>query len=356
LKAPQKIKVLIVDDSVLFRSQIQLALSTCAEIDIVGVASNGKIAIDRMACMEIDACILDFEMPVMDGIETLRELRIRGIKTKVIMFSAQSRAGADKTLEAMRCGAVDFVAKPLPDESNLAPADKIREALFPKLISLFSTEKPIPVIKSVPRPTVFWESFIPKVLVIASSTGGPMALETFFANLKLPLPYPILVTQHMPPVFTAALAERLGAVCGKVAHEGINGEELVPNQIYVAPGGSHMRIKLQNGSPCIDIFQGEQRNFVRPCADYLFETAAQIYGRHTLGIVFTGMGRDGATGAAEIKKNNGIVLIQSAESCVVFGMPGAVHSEKNFDYSGTPLELGDKIQTITRAKKSGYVA
>jgi two-component system chemotaxis response regulator CheB len=306
--------------------------------------------------MDIDACILDIEMPVMDGLETLRELQNRVIKTKVILFSAQSKSGAEKTLEAMSFGAVDFVAKPFPDETNMAPADKIREALLPKLISLFSSEKPVLIKKSIPRSSVAWESFTPKVLVIASSTGGPPALETFFANLTVPLPYPILVTQHMPPIFTAALAERLGTVSGKVAREGINGEELVANQIYVAPGGFHMRIRMQGGIPAIEIFQGEQRNFVRSCADYLFESAAQIYGRHTIGIVFTGMGRDGATGAGEIKKNNGVVLIQSAESCVVFGMPGAVHADGNFDYSGTPLELGDKIQTMTRAIKSGYVA
>ncbi len=355
MNTPKKIKILIVDDSVLFRSQIQLALGTCPEIEIIGVASNGKIAVDKMACQEIDACILDIEMPVMDGIAALKEMKVRGIKTKAIMFSAQSKAGAEKTLEAMRCGAVDFVAKPLPDESKLAPADKIREALLPKLLSLFSADTPRIVKKSTPRPVV-WESFIPKVLVIASSTGGPTALETFFSSLTMPLPFPILITQHMPPVFTASLAERLGTVSGKIAHEGVNGEELKANQIYVAPGGYHMKIGLQAGAPCIEIFQGEQRNFVRPCADYLFETAAQIYGRHTVGIVFTGMGRDGATGASEIKKNGGIVLIQSAESCVVFGMPGAVHAEENFDYAGNPSELAHKTQTISRVIKSGHVA
>ncbi len=356
MSTPSKIKVLIVDDSILFRSQIQLALSSCPQIEVVAVASNGKIGVDMMACREIDACILDIEMPVMTGIEALRELKSRGIKTKVIMFSAQSKAGAEKTLEAMSLGAVDFVPKPLPDETKLAPADKIREALLPKLLSLFYPQSVQAPKKATGHPPIIWESFFPRVLVIASSTGGPIALETFFAGLTAPVPFPILITQHMPPVFTASLAERLGKVCGKVGREGVNGEELKADHIYVAPGGFHMQIVVVNEKPTIHVFEAEQRNFVKPCADYLFESAAAIFGRSTAAIVFTGMGRDGATGAAEIKKNGGAVLIQSAESCIVFGMPGAVHADGNFDYIGTPSELSTKTQALARATKSRYVA
>lgn len=357
LSTAKKIKLLIVDDSILFRSQIQLALSTAAEIEIVGVASNGRIAVDKMACMDIDLCVLDIEMPVLDGIETLKEMKARGIKTKAIMFSAQSKAGAEKTLEAMNLGAVDFVAKPLPDESKQAPADKIREVLLPKVLSLFGPGVGEKLKINKPLTTTFlWETFLPEILVIAASTGGPPALEKYFSLLREPLPFPILITQHMPPVFTASLAERLGQIAGKVAREGIHGETVVANQIYVAPGGYHMHLTGAPGATQIVLDQGPQRNFVRPCADFLFESAAKIYGRRTLGIVFTGMGRDGADGAAVIKAASGGVLIQSEESCVVFGMPGAVHAEGNYDFVGNTTDLAVKTQAVSRVRRASHVA
>lgn len=357
LSTVKKIKTLIVDDSILFRSQIQLALSTAPEIEVIGVASNGRIAVDKMACMDIDLCILDIEMPEMDGISALKELKKRGIKTKVIMFSAQSKAGADKTLEAMNLGAVDFVAKPLPDASKQAPAEKIREALLPKVLSLFSPGVGDRLaIKKPLTSTFLWETFQPEVLVIASSTGGPPALEKFFSLLHEPLPFPILITQHMPPVFTASLAERLGQIAGKVAREAVHGETLVANQIYVAPGGYHMHLTGAPGAAQVVLDQGPLRNYVRPCADFLFESAAKVYGRRTLGIVMTGMGRDGADGAAAIKRASGGVLIQSEESCVVFGMPGAVHAEGNFDYVGNTTDLAVKTQAVARVRRAGHVA
>jgi two-component system, chemotaxis family, protein-glutamate methylesterase/glutaminase len=357
----KKLRILIIDDSALFRQKIQLALKDCEYVEIVGTASNGKIAVDKMSSGEIDLCTLDMEMPELDGLETLKSMREKGIKTKAIMFSSLCKAGAEKTLEAMRNGAYDFVAKPTLDSSNLLPEEKIKEALLPKILSFVAT-------KDIPRKTgvnydvtnkaksFLWESFKPQVLVIASSTGGPNALVEFFQNFTEPVPFPILVAQHMPPIFTASLAERIGMVCGKVAREAVEGEVLCADQIYVAPGNFHMKLKGDRLRTTIALDQDAHRNFIRPAADFLFETAADIFGKNTLGIVFTGMGRDGADGAKAIKKTNGAVLIQSEESCVVFGMPGAVFDAGDFDYMGSPVELAMKTKIISKPKKVSYVS
>lgn len=360
-----KIRLLIVDDSVLFRSQIQLALKDCPDIEIVGAASNGKIACDKMTHGDIDVCTLDIEMPEMDGIQTLKEMKNRGIKTKAIMFSSQSKAGAEKTFEAMKYGAYDFCPKPMPDESKLSPADKIREALLPKILALFGRKETSSTVSQNVTPTLvrpthksnlLWESFRPDVLVIASSTGGPNALFDFFSHLKEPVPFPILVAQHMPPVFTTSLAERIASACGKVCREGVHGEIAQPNQVYIAPGNFHMKLIGDKNAPMIALDQGPQRNFVRPCADFLFESAAKIYTRNTFGIVFTGMGRDGADGCAVIKALNGAVMIQNEASCVVFGMPGAVYESENYDYQGTPVDLANKTLVTAKVKRAGNVA
>jgi two-component system chemotaxis response regulator CheB len=356
----KKIRLLIVDDSVLFRSQIQLALKDCPDIEIVGAASNGKIACDKMTHQEIDVCTLDIEMPEMDGIQTLKEMKNRGIKTRAIMFSSQSKAGAEKTLEAMRIGAYDFCPKPMPDETKLSPADKIREALLPKILGIFGKRnEPAAFAPSIIKPstgTFIWEAFRPEVLVIASSTGGPNALFDFFSLLKEPVPFPILVAQHMPPVFTTSLAERIQSACGKITREGVHGEIAKPNQVYIAPGNFHMKLLGDKNTPMITLDQGPQRNYVRPCADYLFESAAKIFTRNTFGIVFTGMGRDGADGAAHIKSQHGCVMIQNEASCVVFGMPGAVHEAGHFDFQGTPADLANKTLITANVKRAGNVA
>jgi two-component system, chemotaxis family, protein-glutamate methylesterase/glutaminase len=360
----KNIRLLIVDDSVLFRSQIQLALKDCPDIEIVGAASNGKIACDKMTHLDVDVCILDIEMPEMDGIQTLREMRTRGIKTKAIMFSSQSKAGAEKTLEAMKIGAYDFCPKPVQDEARMTPADKIREALLPKILALFGRIESVIGLKQAISTSInkssknqfSWEKFRPEVLVIASSTGGPNALFDFFSNLREPLPFPILVTQHMPPVFTTSFAERLASACGKICREAVHGEIAKPDHVYVAPGNFHMKLSGDKNAPMIILDQGPQRNFVRPCADFLFESAAKIYTKNTFGIVFTGMGRDGSEGCEAIKSFEGAVMIQTEESCVVFGMPGAVFDSGNFDYQGDPIDLARKTLAVAMKKRVNNVA
>ncbi len=354
---PRKIKILIVDDSVIFRSQIQLALKDAPGLEIVGTAPNGRSAIERMKELEVDVCILDIEMPVLDGLETLKEMHRLNLRTRAIMFSSLTVSGAEKTLEALRLGAVDFVPKPRAEDGTIdSPAQRIRDVLVPRIFSIFP-EAVCPIPRRTQLPSkLAWDRFVPEVLVIASSTGGPNALIDFFSLLKAPLPYPVLVTQHMPPIFTASLAERIGGHSGKIALEAVHGEPLLPNRVYVAPGNYHLSIGGSRTSPLAVLDQNPPRNFVRPCADFLFESAASIFGRNTLGIVLTGMGRDGADGAAAIKAANGAVLVQDAQSCVVFGMPGAVTEEGNFDYAGPPSDLAHRTITLSSMRRTGNVA
>ena len=355
MKHQGKIKILIVDDSVLFRSQIQLALQDSPEIEIIGTAPHGKIALDKLLVHDIDLMTLDLDMPIMDGIETIKAIKEKNLKTKVIIFSSASRSGAEKAFEAMQLGAVDFVAKPQLDDTHLTSADEIKEILLPKILSLFGMHEAkrisIPIIEPLNL-----DFFKPEVLVIASSTGGPNALIEYCSQLHDIVPYPILIVQHMPAVFTASLAERLGAACGKISREGMHGEVLQPNQIYVAPGNFHMQIVGKKNFPLLKLDQNEQRNSVRPCADYLFESAVRVYGRGTLGVVLTGMGRDGADGAKLIKSSGGVIFIQDEASSVVFGMPGAVYEGQKFDYIGTPGELAVKTINISKLRKDGNVA
>ncbi len=355
----KKIKLLIVDDSLLYRSQIQLALKDISEIEIVGTAQNGALALAMMKEQHIDVCTLDVEMPIMDGISTLKEMKNQNITTKAIMFSSLTHSGAERTLEALSLGAVDFVSKPQVDGDNLSPAEKLRELLVPKIFSLFGIGQKYICQNTAPlrvQLKSFWEHFYPDVLVIASSTGGPSALVEFFSHFKDTVPYPILITQHMPPLFTASLAERLGVYSGKISKEGIDGEILRPNQIYVAPGNYHMSVTGDRKHPRISLDQKEMRNFVRPCADFLFESAADLYGRNTLGIVLTGMGKDGLMGAVAIKEKKGAVMIQDEKSCVVFGMPGAIYEEGHYDFSGDPIQLAQKTIILSRSRRGVNVA
>ncbi len=357
----KKIKILIVDDSVLFRIQLQKALGLSEDFEVVGTAKNGVIALEKIEELSPDVCILDLEMPVMDGITTLKHICDKKYKTKVIMFSSHSMDGADKTLDAMSLGAIDFVAKPSLNSIFNDPSIVLREIIQPKIESLFKIvsksksvvieQKPIPSLKAIE-----WQNVHPEILVIASSTGGPGALLEFFSELTMDIPYPIVIAQHMPPLFTASLAERLGRVSNKVSTEAAHGEKLEPNHIYVVPGDFHLSLTGNKYDCSILLNQGPHRNFVRPCADYLFETAAEIFKKNVLSIVFTGMGRDGCDGAHAVKQNNGTVLIQDEASCAVFGMPGAVYKTGDYDFIDNPKAIARKVIDLLNRKGINDVA
>lgn len=353
------IKILIADDSVVYRTQIKAALGFLPWVEVVATTANGKIAISRLEQTQVDLLILDLEMPEMDGIETLKAIKSKNIQCKVLVFSAASKKGAEITLEALRLGAQDFIAKPGPiDEMNsdLAsqhrpPHQLIRELLEPKLKGIFPEVQEYltanPNQTSVGKTTfnkVNWKLFRPKIVVLASSTGGPTVLEKIFSDLRPPLNCPILIVQHMPPIFTTTLAERLEKLSGIPVREGIHGEVIESNRVYLAPGNFHMSLNGTSGRCCIVLDQSALQNSVRPAADPLFESAARIFKERCLGIVLTGMGSDGQSGSVKIKEASGAVIIQDQESCVVFGMPGSVKNAGAYDRILNPLEIVAFIQ------------
>ncbi len=355
--------MLIADDSVVYRSQIRAALEQLAQIEVVGVSSNGRLALQRMMHSQIDLLILDLEMPEMDGLQTLKEMAANSIKCKVLVFTSVSRHCAEIMLEALRLGATDFITKPSADEvlseAERAPVFRIRKLIEPRLAALFpdyemsqqfiEPAKPIEVLQQYPK--VDMKTFEPEIIVIAASTGGPSVLEKVFSRLKAPLNCPILVVQHMPPVFTATFAERIQKTCGIETREAVNGERLLPNRIYIAPGDYHMTLNGTRTEAFLEVNQGPRVQEVRPAADPLFEAAAAIFGEKCLGIVFTGMGADGRNGARKIKQAGGMILIQDSASCVVFGMPGAVKAVNAYDFILSPSEISEVILEKTRTSK-----
>ncbi len=377
----KKVKVLIADDSVVYRSQLRNAAAMLDYVDVVGVAANGRLAVEKLTQTGADLLILDLEMPEMNGLQTLEEIRRRGIQVKVLLFSSHSKRGAEITMDALRAGASDFVTKPGSDGSTVStlssdPAKKILELIQPKIEALFpkvvagsvsagtmnetnsnlerSARVPTRAVGHVPSPGVatkrypelIWETVRPQVLVIGSSTGGPNALEKLFSMIRPPYRVPILIAQHMPAVFTATFAERLGKLIGKdveEVREGRNGEVLLTNRIYVAPGDFHMTLKQDGDLVRIVLDQGPHQNFVRPAVDPLFQSAAGIYRSGCMGVVLTGMGSDGRVGSTFVKDAGGSVLIQNRESCVVYGMPAAVEAAGAFDVNADLDEIARLI-------------
>lgn len=347
-----KIKVLITDDSVVYRSQIRASLADIDWIEVVGAASNGRLALEKMQQVPVDLLILDIEMPEMDGLATLREMNQKGYKAKVLVFSSISKVGSEKTLEALRLGASDFITK--PDHASAKdqvlngenPAHKIKAALEPRIRALFPLERPTTSksaqglsAKSGSYSKVIWDLWNPKIVVIGSSTGGPTVLEKIFSGVKGPLKCPVLITQHMPPIFTATLASRIERLCGVPTQEAKHGSRIDKNTIYVAPGNFHMVLSGTQDNATVVLNQDPLVNSVRPAVDPLFESAASIFKDVVLGIVLTGMGADGKVGSEHIKKNFGAVVIQSESSCVVFGMPGAVYESQAYDKIMDPDQI-----------------
>ncbi len=315
----KKIRVLVVDDSAIMRKLIVDILKEDPEIEVVDTAKNGKEAIEKARALLPDVITLDIEMPVMDGLTALKILRRELPHIKIIMFSSLTQEGAKATIDALALGASDFVPKP-SSKSFVESVKKIKEDLIPKIKSLVI--KKILLKPPVKKPKIKAGDY--KVCGIGVSTGGPQTLMQIIPKLPANFPAPILIVQHMPPVFTKQLAERLDHMSILRVKEAEQGESVKDGLVYIAPGDYHMVVKKQGAGIRIHLHQGPPRNFCRPSVDELFESLAEIYNGKTLALVLTGMGNDGKEGAKKIKEKGGVVLAQDAESCVVFGMPKAV--------------------------------
>lgn len=323
------VRILIVDDSAVVRKVLSNLLASDSEIVVAGTAGNGHQALARIPEIKPDLVTLDIEMPGMDGLETLVEIRKLYPRLPVIMFSTLTERGATATLDALARGASDYVTKPSYSGRPRQSADTadvanqgVREELIRKIKSLCAVRVPQPVLLP-PRLSVRPQARI-DVVAIGASTGGPNALTALIPQLPADFPVPIVIVQHMPPLFTRLLAERLHGLAQLQVREGKEGERLQRGQVWIAPGDYHMTVCRQGNEFVLGVNHDAQENSCRPAVDVLFRSVAETYGANVLGVVLTGMGADGTRGAAVIRDSGGEIIVQDEASSVVWGMPGSV--------------------------------
>ena len=351
------IRVMVVDDVSIIRRLVQDALSIDPEISVVGTAANGRDALEKIPALKPDLLVLDYEMPEMDGLETLVEVRKHYPGIRVVIFSSYTRHGAKVTLDALWFGADDYVTKARAD--NLAAAtDLVRTQLVPKIKALCSKGTASPATEAASGPRAWQEPAPPvvapraatkgtasrgTVLAIGASTGGPKALARFIEKIPPDFSAPILIVQHMPPLFTKYLAERLATRAPWRCVEGIDGALLEPGTVWVAPGDQHMTVERNGAETRVRLSNEPPVHSCRPAVDPLFRSIADAYGTGALAVVLTGMGHDGVQGCRRVREAGGQVLAQDEASSVVWGMPGIVVREGLADFVGSPEEIAAEI-------------
>jgi two-component system chemotaxis response regulator CheB len=334
----RRIKVLVVDDSVVIRRIITESLSNDAEFEVVGYAANGLIALQVAAELKPDVITLDIEMPEMDGLTTIRRLRAASSTACVIMCSTLTSRGASAALDALMLGANDYVTKP----SNTGAMDSARtmlhDELIPKIKQFFEVKKAVAVPRSVPASAGTPSRVAPrlpvtplftmpterKIVAIGVSTGGPTALMEIVPQIPPSFPLPIVIVQHMPPLFTKLLAERLNTQSKFEVLEATNGMTLKAGRIVIAPGDYHMKLTRSGREVAVQLDQGPKENSCRPAVDVLFRSVADLYAGGVVGVILTGMGQDGLHGVEQLKSKGAYIIAQDQASSVVWGMPGAV--------------------------------
>jgi two-component system, chemotaxis family, protein-glutamate methylesterase/glutaminase len=375
----RKMRVLIVDDSAVMRSLLRGVVESDSRLEVVGTASDGAAALRATDALQPDLVLLDVEMPVMDGLTTLRQMKglrpnpLTGRRVPVIMCSTFTQRGAQVTIEALANGAADYVAKPYGQASREASTQRLASELIPKILALTQMQPvpaaavsagpagstgltgsagpvvsasasarpsavPAPLARSAPvSPPLALPAAPPAVVVIGVSTGGPAVLDILLPALPASFQLPVLVVQHMPELFTRLLAERLDGRCHLHVKEAVHGEPVCPGTIYIARGDWHMEIAGNAGAATLRLTQEPLENHCRPAADVLFRTAVAVYGSRVLGVVLTGIGSDGLEGCRMIRQHNGSVLVQDRATSTVWGMPAAV-SEAGLAHRVLPIE------------------
>jgi two-component system, chemotaxis family, protein-glutamate methylesterase/glutaminase len=348
LQPGDRIRVMAVDDSAVIRRLVTQALEQDPMIEVVGTASNGTIGLQRIPQFNPDVITLDIEMPDMNGLEMLRRIRREYPQLRVVMFSTLTERGAAITLEALTLGADDYVLK-LANEASLDRSmARLREEMIPKIKQFFRVAAVPPAqapVSAVGVAAARPPKSRPKVVVIGVSTGGPTALGAILPSFPASFPLPILLVQHMPPLFTRLLAERLNASCALTVKEASEGEAVEPGKILIAPGDFHMKLVSKGGVARVCLDQSPRQNSCRPAVDALFASAAESYGSGVLAVVLTGMGQDGLQGAKLLKARGARVLVQDEASSVVWGMPGAV---ANAGLADRVLPLEELVPAILR--------
>ena len=367
------VRVLVVDDSVVARRLIADSLGRAPGIEVAGTASDGSIALTRIAELSPDAVVLDIEMPRMDGLETLERIRQTRPDLPVVMFSTLTERGARITLDALDKGASDYVTKPSALRGETV-SGVVEQVLAPKLLALAkaratrahgpaaartngaapssatmsSNPPPMPA-KPIQRPRVLLPL---RAVLIASSTGGPTALAEVIPRLPADFPLPVLVVQHMPPVFTKCLAERLESQSKLRVREAQGNEPVRPGTVWIAPGARHLEVAQEGDQIVTRLGDGPPENSCRPAADVLFRSAVKVYGGGLLAVVMTGMGRDGFAGTTEVLGAGGRSIVQSGPTCTVWGMPRAVEQAGLADQV---VPLNDLASAIIQTARPGMV-
>ena len=338
------LRLMVVDDTGLYRKLLSDILGQIDGVEVVGTASNGSIALAKLSHVQPDLLTLDIEMPTMDGLETLRRLRDVAPEVGAVMVSAHTRHGANVTMDALELGAFDFITK--PDGGTLADnAADLRRQLQP-IVNTFHSKKylrgllnndgatrPTKTPVAVPaereagvvaqRMQALRGKASIELVAIGVSTGGPQALAKLIPRLSESFGAPVVIVQHMPPMFTAVLAESLQKKSPLTVVEAHTEQVLENNTVYIAPGGKQMKIARQGAQkrPTLLITDDPPEHHCKPSVDYLFRSVAQVYGNRALGVIMTGMGSDGTSGLQLMKQQGARVMAQDEASCVVFGMP-----------------------------------
>jgi two-component system chemotaxis response regulator CheB len=325
---PAKKRVLIVDDAVVVRKTLSDAIGSDSALEVAGTASNGRLALAKFPTLKPDIVLLDIEMPEMDGLETVRQLRLIDAHIPIIMFSTLTEHGASATLEALALGATDYVTKP-SNRDMTETLETVSRELIPRIHALCHLpDVHTEILPARPPPRIAaWKPRIlspVQVVAIGVSTGGPDALARLLPSLPANFPVPIVIAQHMPPIFTSLLATRLSAKSVVPVRECVSGEPLQSGCAVLAAGDFHMVVSQEKGIVLTKSHQGPKENFCRPSVDVLFHSIARVYGARALAVILTGMGQDGLKGCETLRSLGARIYVQDEASSVVWGMPGFV--------------------------------
>ncbi len=334
-----KIKVMVVDDSALMRALISKMIESQDDMTVVGKAMNGQFALQKIPVLDPDIIILDLEMPEMNGIEFLKEKENRGIKVPVIILSSIAKKGAKITFEALSSGASDFITKPSGEKSDISYVSSQLCSLIRGYVTKKTgrTDKEFPA--TVLHKTASEASEIRQqkargqveIIAIGISTGGPNALRYFFSNLESDFTLPFVIVQHMPEGFTEEFAKSLNKLTHMEVKEAKEGDVIKPGRVLIAPGNRHIKVEKKRLGAVVTLDDGPNVNGHKPSAGVLFNSVADQYGSNALGIIMTGMGKDGAEEIGKIRDAGGFTIAQDELSSVVFGMPRVAIEKNNID-------------------------
>ena len=356
------VSVIVVDDSAFMRKSLSMMLESDPQIKVIATARDGREGVDKIRELRPDLVTMDIEMPVMDGLTALGII-MKEMPLPVLMVSSLTTDGAKATLDALALGAVDFIPKELSYVSlDIA---KIKEELISKVRQIVASTSLSYRLKRIrertahesaahpsPRIHATKKGAVPRrdlrAAVIAVSTGGPLALMKLIPNLPANFPVGIAVVQHMPPKFTQSMAERLNAMSQLSVREAQEGDRLETGNILIAPGGHHLTFNVNGNGVTAHIGLNPSTTLYRPCADIMINSVVEAISGPILGVVMTGMGKDGLEGARAIKRMGGLVVAQDEESCIVYGMPKAVVDDGLADYVSSLEDLPTLLQEITQ--------